>query len=158
LCFLRNGRGIWFGQPVLGKQLTIQRPSQCSATCLSEPSQRFRMHSGPKNANPDWRQASFRLPPGASETPLNSTRWHWAPGLGSRALADRRLPPRRLPGADQFELYGLAESRQDVEMRASATLDPYKLSPRRGAGQVAFLGEAEPRAARPGSRTPARCE
>jgi hypothetical protein len=37
-----------------------------------------------------------------------------------------------------------------LRLRALATLDPQMLSPSLGAGQVAFLGEAEPRAARPG--------
>src|SRR4051812_10778328 len=101
------GVGIWFGQPLLGKQLTILRRSRCSATCLSEPSQRFRSNSAPKNARSDWRQASLRRPGGASETPLNFTRWLWALGLGSRTLAGHLLAHLRSPGAVKFELSGL---------------------------------------------------
>jgi len=119
------GVGVWFGQPLLGKQLTIQRRSRCSAACLSEPSQRFRTHSAPTNARTDWLQASLGRPAEASETRLNSMRWHWALGFGSLELADRPLAHRRSRGADQFDWP--AESSEAVEMRALATLDPHKL-------------------------------
>ena len=41
------------------------------------------------------------------------------------------------------------------DLRASATLDQSKCYPLAGTWQVAFLGEAEPRAARPGRHAPA---